>query len=113
VRLLLRASVSRGRRREASPVLLHPDPDTPQLQLLDPTQYRYELKQIFPSDLDAIFLLSSNTSVSCHDPRGAMLLSTLPPRWERHLQGLENPGLLRIGAGQARHAGGLIQGIGQ
>jgi Homeodomain-like domain len=24
-------------------VLLHPDPDAPQLQLLDPTQYRYEL----------------------------------------------------------------------
>jgi hypothetical protein len=42
-----------------------------------------------------------------------MLLSTLPPRWEGHLQGLENLGLLRIGAGQARHAGGLIQGIGQ
>ena len=71
------------------------------------------VRQIFPRDLDAIFLLSSNTSVSCRDPRGAMLLSTLPPRWERHLQGLENPGLLRIGAGQARHAGGLIQGIGQ
>src|SRR5215510_10059735 len=71
------------------------------------------VRQIFPRDLDAIFLLSSNTSVPCRDPRGAMLLSTLPPRWERHLQGLENPGLLRIGAGQARHAGGLIQGIGQ
>ena len=24
-------------------MLLHPDPDAPQLQLLDPTQYRYEL----------------------------------------------------------------------
>src|SRR5215813_5635496 len=77
------------------------------------TQPLPAVRQIFPRDLDAIFLLSSNTSVPCRDPRGAMLLSTLPPRWERHLQGLENPGLLRIGAGQARHAGGLIQGIGQ
>ncbi len=42
-----------------------------------------------------------------------MLLSTLPPVWAGHLQGLENLGLLRIGAGQARHAVGLIQGIGQ
>ena len=42
-----------------------------------------------------------------------MLLSTLPPVWERHLQGLENPGLLRIGTRQARHVVGLIQGIGQ
>jgi hypothetical protein len=55
-----------------------------------------------------ISLLSSNKSTICRDPRGAMLLSTLPPVWEGHLQGLENPGLLRIGAGQARHAVGII-----
>ena len=42
-----------------------------------------------------------------------MLLSTLPPVWEGHLQGLENPGLLRIGTGQARHAVRIIYGIGQ
>jgi hypothetical protein len=42
-----------------------------------------------------------------------MFLSTLPPVWEGHLQGLKNPGLLRIGAGQARHAVGIIQRIGQ
>jgi hypothetical protein len=69
--------------------------------------------RIFPPNLDVIFLLSSDISVACRDPRGAMFLSTLPPVWEGHLQGLENPGLLRIGAGQARHAVGIIQGIGQ
>ena len=42
-----------------------------------------------------------------------MFLSTLPPMWEGHLQSLENPGLLRIGAWQARHAVGIIYGIGQ
>ena len=42
-----------------------------------------------------------------------MLLSTLSPVWEGHLQGLENPGLLRIGAGQARYTVGLIEGVGQ
>jgi hypothetical protein len=45
------------------------------------------------------FLISSNKSAICRAPRGAMLLSTLPPVWKGHLQGLENPGLLRIGAG--------------
>src|SRR5438132_10189817 len=57
--------------------------------------------------------LSSHKSAICRDPRGVMLLSTLPPVWEGHLQGLENPGLLRIRTGQARHAVGLIQGIGE
>src|SRR5215831_2909293 len=42
-----------------------------------------------------------------------MLLSTWPPGWEGHLQGLENPGLLCIRAGQACHAVGVIEGIGQ
>ena len=42
-----------------------------------------------------------------------MLLSPLPPVWEGHLQGLEHPGWLRIGTGQARHAVGIIQGIGE
>jgi len=42
-----------------------------------------------------------------------MLLSTWPPRWEGPLPGLEKPGLRRIGAGQARHAGGLLPGRGQ
>ena len=32
-----------GARREASPVLLLPDTDEPQLPFTDPTQYRYEL----------------------------------------------------------------------
>ena len=71
------------------------------------------LRQIFPPDLDAFFLLSSHKSAICRDPRGVMLLSTLPPVWEGHLQGLENPGLRRIGTGQARHAVGLIQGRGE
>src|SRR6266571_3894048 len=69
--------------------------------------------QIFPPDLDAFVLLSSHKSAICRDPSRVMLLSTLPPVWEGHLQGLENLGLLRIGAGQARNAVGLIQGIGQ
>ena len=71
------------------------------------------VRQIFPPDLDEFFLLSSHKSAICRDPRGVMLLSTLPPVWEGHLQGLENPGLLRIGTGQARHAVGLIKGIGE
>src|SRR2546428_9010603 len=71
------------------------------------------VRQIFPPDLDAFVLLSSHKSAICRDPSRVMLLSTLPPVWEGHLQGLENLGLLRIGAGQARHAVGLIQGVGQ
>ena len=51
-----------------------------------------QLGRIFPPDLDAFFLLSSHKSAICRDPRGALLLSTLPPVWEGHLQGLENPG---------------------
>src|SRR3989475_11613675 len=52
-------------------------------------------RQIFPPDLDAFVLLSSHKSAICRDPSRVMLLSTLPPVWEGHLQGLENLGLLR------------------
>src|SRR5215510_2947136 len=37
----------------------------------------------------------------------------LPAAWEGHLQGLENTGLLVIGAGEACDAVGVVEGIGQ
>src|SRR5919199_3214376 len=60
-----------------------------------------------------VFPLSSGTSGTWGDAKRAMLLSTCPLAREGDLQGLENPGLLVVGAGEACDAVGAVEGIGQ